>query len=170
MGCHESPSSVPGNQSLAAIRRAPSRIKPGPDGTRPLSYVRLVQGVLDRHCVRCHGPEDKSPTIAPRLTGEAEGAFTRSYNNLRPYVRWYEWGNNTIRQTVSLPGHCGADESPLSRVLADENHGAQIRLPSGDLRRLYVWLDANAPFYGTYLHQAQARQRSGDAVPPPALQ
>ena len=38
--------------------RAPSRIVPGPEGSRPFSFPLLVQPVLDRHCVRCHDGEE----------------------------------------------------------------------------------------------------------------
>ena len=37
------------------------------DGTNPFSYPRLVQPVLDKHCVACHAkPESKAPSW-PRL-------------------------------------------------------------------------------------------------------
>ncbi len=170
VGCHESPGAVPPNRSLLALRRPASTIQPGPDGTRPLSFPRLVQGVLNRHCVRCHGDDGAKEYAAPRLTGQAEGEFTVSYRSLRPFVRWYEWGDQSIHQTVSLPGHCGADESRLLEVLQDEHHRSEVVLNDDDRHRLLIWLDANAPFYGTYRDDAQARQLSGDAVPPPALQ
>ena len=55
-GCHE-----PGHRTVAAsgsvplaLQRGPSPIKPDVDGSNPFSYPRLVQPVLDRHCVECH--------------------------------------------------------------------------------------------------------------------
>ena len=170
VGCHERPGSPPPAQQLLATARPASVIRPGPDGTLPFGYPRLVQPVLERHCVRCHdgteGPE-KGP---PVLTGQPTDTFTRSYENLRPYVRWYEWGGASITQTVTRPGHGGADESPLSRILDDATHSKHVQLSDADRRRIYIWLDGNAPFYGTYRQDAQAAQRNGQAVPPPELQ
>jgi hypothetical protein len=126
--------------------------------------------VLERHCLRCHdgtsGP-NKSDIV---LSGEPTGTFTRSYESLRPYVRWHEWGGASITQTVTRPGHCGADESPLTGILDDANHRPHFDLPPVDRRRIYVWLDANAPFFGTYREDAQSKQRAGLAVRPPKLQ
>ncbi|NLX53686.1 MAG: hypothetical protein GXY58_01080 [Planctomycetaceae bacterium] len=169
VGCHETPGSAPPTHSLLALERPPSQIQPAPDGTRPLSYPRLVQGVLDRHCVRCHDGGDSADSAAPVLTGEVEGEFTRSYTALRPFVRWYEWGNSSISQIVTRPGQGGADESPLVATLGDQHHQT-LDLPDEDLRRLYIWLDANAPFYGTYRQEARARQLAGEAVGPPPLE
>jgi hypothetical protein len=104
------------------------------------------------------------------LTGEPDHQFTLSYRNLRPYVRWYEWGEQSIRQTVTFPGACGADSSPLVQVLADDNHAPYLAMPAEDLQRIYLWLDANAPFYGTYRDDAQQQQRQGELVPPPNMQ
>jgi len=169
VGCHERPGTAPPAHQLLALQRPASRLLPGPDGTRPLSYPRLVQGVLDRHCVRCH---DSSPsaTAAPVLTGERDGQFTRSYVNLRPFVRWYEWGGQSISQVVTRPGEGSADASPLLGILADENHREAVTLPADDLERLQIWLDANVPFYGTYREDARARQLDGQVVELPPLQ
>ncbi|MBE3068635.1 MAG: hypothetical protein IMZ66_00200, partial [Planctomycetes bacterium] len=76
VGCHEPMGSAPTPaRATLATARPPSVLRPGPDGTRPFGYPRLVQPVLDRHCVSCHdgkeGP-DKSPLV---LTGEV--AFLR---------------------------------------------------------------------------------------------
>lgn len=170
VGCHERSGSAPPPRLALALARGPSTIEPGPDGSSPLSYPRLVQPVLDRHCVRCHDGsegEGKSPLL---LTGEPSGEFTRSYESLRPFVRWYEWGGKTIHQTVTIPGRMGADESPLSALIADKTHGPAIELPDADRRRLYLWLDANGSFYGTYSKQEQLAQQQGQAVPLPKLQ
>ena len=71
---------------------------------------------------------------------------------------------------MTLPGHGGADESPLLRILEDQDHKPHLRLPAEDLSRLVLWLDANAPFYGTYSRPEQTAQRRGQAVPEPRVQ
>lgn len=170
VGCHERPGLAAPIKRPLAWRHPPAKIRCGPDGTQPLNYVRLVQPVLDKHCIRCHALSGGVPMHAPVLTGEPAGQFTRSYDNLRHFIRWYEWGDKSITQTVSRPGHCGADESRLLKILSDANHQPHLNMADADLRRLYIWLDANAPFYGTYRRDAQHRQLVGDAVPPPELQ
>jgi hypothetical protein len=135
-----------------------------------MSYPLLVQPVLDRHCVRCHDGSEgelRSPLV---LTGEPVNTFTRSYESLRAYVRWYEWGGASIREIGTRPGHIGADESRLLKIIEDTTHVKHVRLPEDDYLRLCIWLDANVPFYGTYEKEAQVAQQAGRHVPPPALQ
>jgi hypothetical protein len=171
VGCHAPSEAAPGmTADLHALRRAPSAIEPGPDGTRPYSFPRLVQPVLDRHCVRCHENGAGSGTSRLVLTGEPVGSFSRSYQALRPYVRWYEWGGDSIAQTVTAPGHAGADESRLLEVIDDATHARAVVLPAEDRQRLILWLDGNAPFYGTYDRDEQQAQRRGEPVAPPRLQ
>ena len=55
IGCHESRQSAPPPaSSLQALARPPSRIEPGPEGSKPFSFPLLVQGMLDRRCLSCH--------------------------------------------------------------------------------------------------------------------
>jgi hypothetical protein len=170
IGCHEPPSSAPAPTGLSASRRPPSRITPGPDGTQPLSYARLIQPVLDRHCVCCHDGSVGPDKSALALTGDRAKTFTKSYQNLKPYLRWFEWGGNSISQIATPPGRIGADESPLTRILDDAMHAPRVQLPDADRRRLLLWLDANAPFYGTYSQEEHLAQLKGEAVPPPRRQ
>jgi len=166
VGCHEPPSTAPPPRRAKALQRPASVITPGPEGTRPLSYRRLVQPVLDARCVRCHdgrtGTEDRKRGRSV-LTGEPAGTFSRSYNNLRPYVRWYEWGGRSISAIVTHPGRIGADASPLTTILADETHAGRMGLTDRERRRLYIWLDANVPFHGSY---EAAMQGAGQAARP----
>jgi hypothetical protein len=170
IGCHEPPGSVAEGRLTLALRRPPSRLEPGPDGTQPLSFPRLVQPVLDRHCVSCHDGQEgagRSPLV---LTGDPAGHFSRSYENLRPFLRWYEWGGASISQIATHPGQIGADASPLTRLLEDDTHRPALTWTDAERRRLYLWLDANVPFYGTYGREEQLAQRDGQLIPPPSFQ
>ena len=171
VGCHEPPGTTsPGRRDMLALRRAPSTIEPGPEGTQPWSYPILVQPVLDRHCTRCHDGGQGELKAPPVLTADGAGTFTKSYEELKPYVRWYEWGGQSIREIGTEPGQIGADESRLLKVLADKTHAEQVKLPPEDYERLCIWLDGNAPFYGTYEKEAQVAQQAGHTVPPPSVQ
>ncbi len=164
VGCHEPRGAAPTGRQPLAMRRPPSAIRPGPDGTRPWSYPRLVQPVLDQHCVRCHDgtPGEGKSTLA--LTGEPAGHFTRSYESLKPYVRWYEWGGASISGTVTRPGHIGADESPLTRIVDATIRAQKANLTEEERRRIHIWLDGNAAFYGTYDEKEQLAQQRGEAL------
>jgi len=170
VGCHEPLGTSPPGREALALRRPPSAITPGADGSQPFCYPRLVQPVLDRHCVACHdgskGP-DKSRLV---LTGEPTDSFIHSYESLRPFVRWYEWGGASIGEIITRPGQGGADASPLMSILEDSVHADQVRLSAADHQRICIWLDSNAPFYGTYSEEEQRQQQRGKPVPPPRVQ
>jgi len=171
LGCHEPPGTVSSATGpLQALHRAPSRIEPGPEGTTPMNYPLFIQPVLDRHCVKCHDGSQGELKAPPVLTNEPTETFTRSYESLRDYVRWYEWGGNSIREIGTQPGHSGADESRLLKILEDATHAGHVNLPRQDYLRLCIWLDANVPFYGTYEREAQLAQKAGRFVPPPHVQ
>ncbi len=166
LGCHESAGQVRGASlgGVTAVRRAPSVITPGPDGSMPWSFPRLVQPILDQKCVSCHDTKAKPP-----LAARWNESFTESYNQLQAYARWYEWGKNSISVIVSRPGEMPSDMSPLPAILRDANH-ATVTLSDDEWRNIYLWLDANGAFYGTYSQEEQLAQRSGDAIPPPVMQ
>jgi len=163
VGCHEPPGAMAPMRRIAATQRPPSTIEPGPDGTKPFCYPRLVQPVLDEHCTGCHdgstGP-DKSTLV---LTGEPDGRFSKSYNSLKPYLRWPS-------HTITRPGKLGADISPLTAILTGPTHRKYAELPDEQSRSLYIWLDSNVPFFGTYEEKDLQAQRLGLAVAPPPLQ
>jgi hypothetical protein len=142
VGCHEPISLVPpcSRTTKTAMLREPSSLTQGPSGSNPMSFPKLIQPVLDRHCAECH----------PSWTGDSEGEFSVSYNKLAPHVRYYEWGDRSISQIATRPGECGADMSPLTSIINDADHKDVFKkMPDSDKRRIYLWLDANAPFYGT---------------------
>jgi len=164
VGCHEPPGTAPQPRPLMAAGRPASLLRPGPDGTKPFSYPRLIQPLLDRQCVRCHdgtAGADKSP---PVLTGQPSGRFTTSYESLKPYLRWPSY------DAVTRPGQVGADLSPLSVILTAPMHRKLVDRADADLRTFYLWLDAHVPFFGTYEAEDLEAQKRGLAVLPPPLQ
>jgi len=187
IGCHEHRMTAPPRRMPQALLRAPSAIEPGPDGTRPFSYVRLVQPVLDKHCVKCHSVGGTSPSRVPPkgldLTGAPHDGFTRSYWALCGGLSFWHGGTNAKNAAEALvpryggwnpvhrtePGGAyGARGSRLMKVLL-KRRGAS-RLPPEDLARLALWIDLNAVFYGVYDPAAQARQLRGEVVPMPEVQ
>jgi hypothetical protein len=163
IGCHEPRSEAPLRRSAAALRRAPSEIEPGPEGSKPFSYPRLVQPVLDRHCVSCHG--DKDPAGGVALTSKPDGPYTVSYNALAPRVPYSDQG---LVDPLSTPGRFGARGSALTRLLLAGHH--DVKLTDDELARLITWMDANVLFYGTFDPADQARQLRGEVIEGPKLQ
>jgi hypothetical protein len=169
VGCHERGTTSPpasGSGSVAlALRRPPSVITPGPDGSNPFSYPLLVQPVLDRHCIRCHSaavPKQESGGVV--LTGEAEAQFSRSYNALVRHVPYRHSGG----PPRTRPDQYGARGSKLTSLLLQGHH--EVRLPARDWERLITWMDTNALFYGTFNREDQARQLRGERIRGPELE
>jgi mono/diheme cytochrome c family protein len=173
IGCHEPRTSAPTPQATSlALKRPPSVIEPGPDGSKPLSYPLLVQPVLDKHCVRCHS--GAKPAAGFVLTGGPQGRYTASYNALAPRVSFSAWGRAGGNcEPLTQPGYFGARGSPLMKTLLEKNMAgatAASRLSPEDLERLVTWMDANALFYGTFDPADQARQQRGERIEGPKLE
>ena len=55
VGCHESREEAPRQDRIPlALRREPLDPVPPSWGERPISFLRDIQPILDRHCVGCH--------------------------------------------------------------------------------------------------------------------
>jgi hypothetical protein len=184
VGCHEHKMTTPIRTcaDLMALARPPSRIESGPWGGRPFSYVEVVQPVLDKHCVRCHGGEKTEADIA--LTGEPFEAYNRSYVTLMQDENAFwnagtnpenaakflvpRFGGRNQVQVTPPGGMYGARGSQLIKLL-EEGH-EEVKLDSDEIKRLALWIDLNAIFYGVYLPEDQARQLRGELVGMPEVQ
>jgi hypothetical protein len=164
IGCHEHRMKKEQPHAQAqAIRRAPSVITSGPDGTMPFSYPRLVQPILDAHCITCHdGKEAKRPV----LTGAQEGAFSKSFNALISRVPYSGWGlPNKNYEPLTEPLRFGALASPLAKML--EKGHSKVTLTPEEWTRLYTWMDSNGTFFGTFDASEQKKQLAGDLIAVP---
>jgi hypothetical protein len=174
VGCHESRQTSPpvaGRMPLAASRR-PARLElPAWLGDGIVDFPRLVQPVLDRYCVECH--RGGNPAGGYDLTGDKTRFFNMAYDNLlgrsrsyrqhnmatgdmlpdeqakgKPLVHFY-WLLRTPT-AVNPPLATGCHASRLTEIIESEHCGRKI--PLEDRQRVYLWIDANVPYYATYAH------------------
>lgn len=164
VGCHEPRQQVV-SVALPAPR-LPDRLRPPEWGEAAgFDYARVVQPVLDRHCVQCHsGP---TPPGKVDLSGDATDFFNVSYDTLArgrkrsgesewdsPYVSWIPTFNGMEQNILEVtPKAWGSPRSRLADVLlrghCDSQGNASFALSSSEVRRLLTWIDLNVPYYGT---------------------
>jgi cytochrome c553 len=152
VGCHEPRTTTPTNGYPLALRRSASRLTVGPEGSWPLRFDRLVQPVLDRHCVTCHRPDGPDATATKLdLTPEKAWESLVSYGNpsLRDHVVARYGGGR------SIAGQGAAQTSALFALLRDGHEG--IALDQDDLSRLATWMDTYAQRLGSFSDDQEQR-------------
>jgi hypothetical protein len=150
IGCHEHRDMAPpvAGVPLAAARE-PSLLEPGPEGSWPLRFDRLVQPVLDQQCVRCHRPD-----------GEDAAAAALDLTAAKSYSSLLEYGEGDLRKLAferdrSIVGEMPARRSRLFQLLTAPEGHYQVSLSPEDLRRLVTWMDTYAQVSGSYSEQQE---------------
>jgi hypothetical protein len=147
VGCHENRQQAPSSKVILASRRAPSKIRPGPDGSWPLRFDRLVQPVLEARCVSCHQPGAKEERAAKfDLTRD------RAYDSLvgfgKPSLHDQVW--TAYRRGSSIAGDGIASRSSLLALLGDPEGHAGVRLTRDEYVRFVTWMDTYAQRLGHF--------------------
>jgi len=130
-----------------ALRRGPSRPEYPPwTDNGILDFNRVVQPVLDEYCIECHrGPR---PEGAVDLTGDKTHFFSMAYDQLldRGLVHYVPTAG-----TDHAEGSAKSRGALVSRIrkYLETDHSDRV-VPLEDRRRIYAWIDANVPYYGTY--------------------
>jgi hypothetical protein len=176
LGCHEprvrSPASTPAIASLA-FQRPPSAITPDVPESNPLTFPRLVQPILDKHCIACHQPGGEAPDLTrgdwrngKRIVSRGSPALVgteywyQSYRNLENYVHCFKTHLSDPLETI--PGGFGARVSPLYTLLKNGHEGVQLL--EDEMHRLVLWIDCNCMFYSATTGLAE--QAAGRVVWP----
>ncbi|WP_136080050.1 HzsA-related protein [Pontiella desulfatans] len=166
MGCHEpkNRAPLPSNHVPLAMKRKPSEPMPDVDGTNPFSYPRLVQPVLDKHCVGCHDKDHMLPLdrtiVDSKLDRQRTTQVYRSYDSLIHKYAFWEFGDHYR----TIPGQFGARDSKLYKML--KNGHSNVKLTDEELHRITVWLDSMSNFYGVYEKEGGLAQLRGEIVQP----
>jgi hypothetical protein len=178
IGCHEPKQmgSLREGRMPKAFMRPPSVLKREGDGTFPITFPRLVQPVLDKHCVACHEEQrSKGKKSVPSLStainnkqGWSDAYCSLTKNHAKPdSMAWSMCGGNGVMEQhnelqYSIPGEIGARVSKLYKMLAAGHK--EVKLSPEELRRITCWLDCNSVFYGSY--QDAEKQAKGALVWP----
>ncbi|MGL4594038.1 MAG: NPCBM/NEW2 domain-containing protein [Thermoguttaceae bacterium] len=164
IGCHEGRQSSAIRQGAwkTAFRRSASIIKPEMSGTNPFSYPILIQPILDKNCVECHAAESAAGKTFPLDRGDLSKHFYTSFENLRPFVFFFN--NAAFTEAKTMPGKFGANASKLWKILEDGHH--DVNLTKEEKRALALWMDNNGDFYGSYEHENLKPTRLGEIVCP----
>ncbi len=159
-GCHDQRSRAAQQSARVplALQREPSSLQPDVDGSNPFSYPRLVQPVLDRHCVECHARES-AKTFALSREPIVRGWYA-SYSNLIERYAFHDYGDG-YRTT---PGQFGARASKLYEILEKGHY--DVRLSPEEMHRITLWLDCTSMFYGVYEKEGGQAQLRGEVALP----
>jgi hypothetical protein len=151
IGCHEPRNSTPPTDKympIAAMHKAsiPERTDWGTNGI--IDFVKVVQPVFDKQCTSCHS--GLSPEANIDLSNDKTRLFNMAYNNLvdRGLVD-YAMCNSTDHEETT-PKSVGALVSKISEFIETDHSGKVLSLE--DRQRIYYWIDAGIPYYGTYTY------------------
>ena len=145
IGCHETRDSAPAGGAMPmALVDGPSKIKPGPGGSWPLRFDKLVGPVLERSCVSCHS--DKGDN---EIASKFDLSDAKAYNSLLAF------GDKDIEKLAfekdrSEIGDCAARKSKLLKMLTEKGGHYDVELTADDLGRLITWLDTYAQRLGSF--------------------
>ena len=154
VGCHESREAAPQARGIpAASLRDPSKLTPGPSGTWPLRYDELVQPVLDKHCVSCHGPKSDDKKAA-----RFDLTSSKSYDALLNYAD-KDLHKLVFERDASAAGSGPSLESKALALVADPAGHEGVKLDKESRYRLSVWMDTYAHRQGSFSPKQEEQLR-----------
>ena len=145
VGCHEhrTLTALPGANHMA-MGRPPSRIEPIEDVPDVFDFPRDIQPILDRHCVPCHGYENRKGGVI--LTGDRGPFYSHSYFTLSARQQVADGRNRP--QSNYPPRGIGSSASPLMQKIEEGHH--DVQLSDHEQQMVRLWIDTGAPYPGTY--------------------
>jgi hypothetical protein len=147
LGCHEHRQQAPSPRMVRAARREPSKIIPGPDGSWPSRFDRLIQPVLDQQCVSCHNAQS-SDAVAARFDLTPEKAYDTLVAYGQPSLQDQVWQG--YRRGYSTEGEGLAARSALLGLLRQPAGHHGVVLDSEAWERFVTWIDAYAQRRGSF--------------------
>jgi cytochrome c553 len=152
VGCHESRTQTPGLEldlTLTALNRPAAQIEEIPGAPEIFDFPRDIQPHFDQHCVSCHSETEHAGRLS--FSDDRNNLYSMAYTNLfrrdilderQPLVDIRSsWGNR--------PAYAdGSYASPIVDYFDGGHH--DVKASPATLRQLKVWIDAGAPYAGTY--------------------
>ena len=170
VGCHEPKNSVPSASARPTIAMAAGaqELAPINGARRGFSYLKEVQPILDKHCVKCHdGKDEKKPDLSAAKVNDhrAKRSWTKSYLALThsaPDIKQNNamWRGNADHKVLNwisagstvklLPPYAkGSNKSAIFSERLDKGHCKSIS--DDEIKVLAMWVDLGVPFCEDYV-------------------
>ncbi len=179
VGCHENKNTAPpvARTSLALVG-GPRELTPPEWGTGGFGFIRHVQPILDKHCVKCHHLDTPSPFAKPDVSRPPDPDNRKPITETPPGIRpnfslrgklfydsksrrhWSDsylalanrrvcdWINVQSEPSMLPPYKAGAAKSKLIKMLEGGHNG--VRLSPTELHRIATWIDLLVPYCSDY--------------------
>jgi hypothetical protein len=147
IGCHEHRQQAPRVGGIRATARAPSTISPGPEGSWPLRFDRLVQPVLTAQCVSCH-KLGATNSVAAKLDLTPPKAYASLVAFGKPSLQ--DQVREGYRRGYSIEGDGIAQRSALLALLDSPQGHQGVALDPESRERLLTWMDTYAQVLGHF--------------------
>jgi len=160
IGCHEYKYGAPRRQRPIAANRPLSKLKPESWGSGYVDFPSMVQPILDKHCVGCHGGE-KGFAGRLDLSGGWTEHFSISYENLTSrrhrqltahLISGIDCMNGTANWSAQIlgPRSHGSGSAPLAEALVSRHKGRIKSLSRPERDLILAWIDTNGLYHGTW--------------------
>lgn len=162
IGCHEPKTAAPepDRSRPTVFSQPPQRLQPERWGSGHIDYQSMVQPILDRHCVRCHGGAEGF-NGGMDLSGGWTEHFSNSYENLvnrsetqlvAHWISGIDCMNATAFWSSQLfpPRAHGSGAAPLAELLVSGHEGRIPDLSREERDLLMAWIDTNGLYHGTW--------------------
>jgi hypothetical protein len=174
-GCHvKDDDAAPLNRGRIprALARQAAKIRPEAWGAGFIDYPSMIQPILDRHCVKCHGgPEGIQAGID--LSGGWTWAFNISYESLikNTLTGFLNCNNGSVHTADILPPRAhGSGAAPLTKLLLDGHEGRIQQIKREEVALVLAWMDGNCNYYGTWDYTEHATCNTLLSVAQPLLE
>jgi hypothetical protein len=160
VGCHDSRSHSRANlgdaRQTMATQRPPSKIEKIVGVPDVPEFRRDVQPVLDKYCIGCHNTTERKARLS--LEGDMGTTWSISYYSL---IMRHQIGDGRNGLGNQAPRSLGSSASPLLRKLEGAHHN--VKASHADWLKVWAWIEAAAPFCGTYGGLRNAKQQNTQA-------
>ena len=127
---------------------------PPPWGNRPISFLRDIQPLFDRHCVACHA--GLKPAGGLDFSGGLTAQQNRAYDTIVAHALVAR-SNVHEDSRITQPLAFGSHKSRLVEVLRSGACAQRATLSGDDWLRLVTWIDANATYHDGFINKRPER-------------
>ncbi len=191
LGCHEDKNATsPPTKTTLAMKAGPRPLKEFYGKPRGFSYPKMIQPILDKHCIKCHmgrtqkGPAKKGskPKVAAKPASKGDPKIKKAFSLLSETSRTgggRKWSDSYIYLTQNgrpneivkwmnvqsippmLPPYFAGSKHSKLMVMLKAGHN-KTKLSTEELEKIACWIDLLVPYCGDYM-EANAWDAKGIA-------